>query len=287
MEAILANLLLRKRLVQKVVGDWAWERATNRGWVKDHFEAFQKKRYIAKIEILKALRAWWHRQADRILVPSDYLARWIVQCGVPKEKIAVVYNAVEPIDSIQPSPVPFATCLKLRVVTVGRLVPLKQVDQIIQAIAQCNGVGLVIVGDGPEHGRLENLVRTCGLADRVYFAGRRSKAETFSLMAGCDLFILNSTHEGFPHVVLEAMSLGLPVVATAVGGTSEVVQNGENGLLIPPMADELLSQTLLHLVTFPEERQRMASRARHSMERFCPMAMIEGTENVLRNNMSL
>jgi len=64
-------------------------------------------------------------------------------------------------------------------------------------------------------------------------------------------------------VVLEAMSLGLPVVATAVGGTSEVYE-WENGLLIPPMADELLSQTLLHLVTFPEERQRMASRARHS-----------------------
>jgi glycosyltransferase involved in cell wall biosynthesis len=172
-------------------------------------------------------------------------------------------------------------------VTVGRLVPWKQVDQIIQAIAQCDGVGLVIVGDGPEHRRLEELVHAWDLADRVYFAGRRSKAETFSLMAACDLFVLNSTYEGLPHVVLEALSLGLPVVATAVGGTPEVVRNGENGLLIPLMADELLSQTLLHLVTFPEERQRMASEARHSMERFCPMAMLEGTEYVLRNSISL
>jgi glycosyltransferase involved in cell wall biosynthesis len=287
MEAILANFLLRKRLVQKVVGDWAWERATNRGWVKDHFEAFQKKRYIAKIEILKALRAWWHRQAHRVIVPSNYLARWLAQWGVPEAKIAVVYNAVEPIDSIQPSSVPFVTCLKLRVVTVGRLVPLKQVDQIIEAIAQCNGVGLVIVGDGPEHGRLENLVRTCGLADRVYFAGRRSKAETFSLMAACDLFILNSTHEGFPHVVLEAMSLGLPVVATAVGGTPEVVQNGENGLLIASTVNGVLPKTLSRLLSFPVERQRLANGAKHTLERFCPMAMIEGTENVLRNSMSL
>jgi glycosyltransferase involved in cell wall biosynthesis len=81
---------------------------------------------------------------------------------------------------------------------------------------------LVIVGDGPERARLEALAQTNQVIDRVYFAGQRSKAETFGLMAGCDLFVLNSTYEGFPHVVLEAMSVGLPVVATAVGRTTGV-----------------------------------------------------------------
>ena len=70
------------------------------------------------------------------------------------------------------------------------------------------------------------------LSDRVYFAGQRNKEETFALMAACDLFVLNSSYEGFPHVVLEAMCAGLPVVATEVGGTPELVRDGENGLLI-------------------------------------------------------
>jgi glycosyltransferase involved in cell wall biosynthesis len=287
LEAVLANFLLRKPLVQKVVGDLAWERAANWGWVKDHFEEFQKKRYHAKVEALKALKAWWHRQADKIIVPSNYLARWVAQWGVPEEKITVVYNAVGPIGNIQPSHLPLATCLKLRVVTVGRLVPWKQVDQIIQAIAQCNGVGLVIVGDGPEQGRLEELVRIWDLADRVYFARRRGKAETLSLMAACDLFVLNSTYEGLPHVVLEAMALGLPVVATAVGGTPEVIQNGENGMLMTPTAPGALSNTLSRLVAFPLERQCLAKGARHTMERFCLAAEVEKTEDVLRNSMSL
>jgi glycosyltransferase involved in cell wall biosynthesis len=259
LEAVVANCLLRKPVVQKVVGDLAWERAADRGWVKDQFEDFQKKRYDTKIEALKALRGWWHCRSDRVIVPSCYLARWVQGWGVPKEKITVIYNAVEPVDSIQPSRLPLATCLKLRVVTVGRLVPLKQVDKIIEAIAECDGVGLVIVGDGPEHGPLEELVRTLDLTDRVYFAGRRSKAETLSLMAACDLFVLNSTHEGLPHVVLEAMSLGLPVVATAVGGTPEVVRNGQNGLLIDLSHADLI-QTLRQLVNSDDFRKTMAKQ---------------------------
>ena len=88
-------------------------------------------------------------------------------------------------------------------------------------------IGLVIVGDGSERKRLEGVANTLDVADRVYFAGQASQAETIRLMAACDFFVLNSTHEGLPHVVLEAMSLGLPVVATAVGGTPEVVCDGE------------------------------------------------------------
>ena len=95
-EAVLANLWLGKPMVQKVVGDLAWERATNRDWVQDSFEEFQKQRYGLKVESLKALRAWWTRRASRVIVPSRYLAGWVMRWGVPGEKITVIYNAVEP-----------------------------------------------------------------------------------------------------------------------------------------------------------------------------------------------
>lgn len=279
MEAVLANLSLRKPMVQKVVGDLAWERAISKGWVDDNFEDFQKRRYGVRVEILKALRAWWTRKADKVIVPSRYLARWVAGWGVKAERIEVVYNAIEIPDGVKPVEVPLKTPLKL--VTVGRLVPWKHVDKMIGTIAQLDNVGLVIVGDGPERKYLEELARMLSVADRVYFAGQRSKAETLALMASCDIFVLNSTYEGFPHVVLEAMALGLSVVATAVGGTPEIMKDGENGMLISA-EDHSLSAVLEQLARDPLLRQRLGQGARCWVrEHFSLERMIEKTEEIL------
>jgi glycosyltransferase involved in cell wall biosynthesis len=124
------------------------------------------------------------------------------------------------------------------------LVPWKCVDMVIEALVSCPDIGLVIVGDGSERQRLEGFANTLNVADRVYFAGQARQAEAIHLMAACDFFVLNSTYEGLPHVVLEAMSLGLPVVATAVGGTPEVICEGDNGRLITPADDDALVRVL-------------------------------------------
>jgi glycosyltransferase involved in cell wall biosynthesis len=278
-EATIANFFLRKPLVQKIVGDWAWERATNKGWVTDSFEEFQRRAHDFKVEMLKALRRFCARRADAVVVPSQYLARAVAGWGASPSKTIVIYNAVE-LPSSPPSTIPLSA--RIKVVTVGRLVPWKKVDHLIEAIAECKETGLVVVGDGPERSRLEELVRARQLADRVYFAGQRSKAETLSLMAACDVFVLNSIYEGFPHVVLEAMSVGLPVVATEVGGTPELVRDGENGLLISPNANGELSKTLMKLVSSSEERQRLAAGAQETTQRFQRSPMIEATEAALR-----
>jgi glycosyltransferase involved in cell wall biosynthesis len=278
LEAVIANYFLRKPMVQKIVGDWAWERATNKGWVTDTFEEFQKRRHGLKVKLLKSLRRFSACRADAVIVPSHYLARALANWGIPDSKIIVIYNSVDAI-SVSRAEIPLFTQIKL--VTVGRLIALKQINHLIRAIVECDGTGLVIVGDGPERARLEQVVRNHDLTARVYFAGQRSKEETLSLMAACDLFILNSMHEGFPHVLLEAMSLGLPIVATAVGGTPELVRNGENGLLIAPNANGELSKTLVKLMASSEERQRLAEGAQQTMQQFQWSAMIEATEAVL------
>jgi glycosyltransferase involved in cell wall biosynthesis len=87
-------------------------------------------------------------------------------------------------------------------------------------------------------------------------------------MAGCDLFVLNSTYEGFPHVVLEAMSVGLPVVVTAVGGTPELVREGENGVLIAANANGALSKTLIRLLASSEEGSAWLSAPRKRQSNF-------------------
>jgi glycosyltransferase involved in cell wall biosynthesis len=287
LETVVANFFLRKPLVQKIVGDWAWERATNKGWLAERFEEFQVNRHGLKTSMLKILRNFCVRRADTVIAPSGYLARWIGHWGVPAKKITVIYNAVEHADGVRAIDPPLATGVELRVVTVGRLVPWKQVDHLIEAVAACAGAGLVIVGDGPERGRLEELVCARGLTERVYFAGQKGKKETLSFMAACDLFVLNSTYEGFPHVVLEAMSVGLPVVATAVGGTPEVVCNGENGLLIAAKANGALSETLLKLASSSAERKRLADGAKRTTAQFQHSTMIEQTEALLRKHIVL
>jgi glycosyltransferase involved in cell wall biosynthesis len=279
LESVIANYLLRKPMVQKIVGDWVWERATNKGWVKDNFEEFQKRKYGLKIGLLRGLRNFSARRADSLIAPSDFLARAVAKWGVSKSKISVVYNAVE-IPSFAPTTDPLKT--RLNIVTVGRLVLWKQIDRLIDALAEIEDAGLVIVGDGPERSRLEDLARTNNLNERVYFAGQRSKEETFGLMAACDIFVLNSSYEGFPHVVLEAMCTGLPVVATAVGGTPELVRDGENGLLIEPSANGTLAKALRKLVSSSEERLRLAQGAWRTTQRFPRAVMFEATENMLR-----
>ena len=279
LESVLANFVLRKPLVMKVVGDLAWERATGRGWTADDFETFQKRRYGLRVELLKALRSWWTRRADRVIVPSRYLARWVESWGVPKDRLVVIYNAVELVDGVEPLPVPLKTPVKA--ITVGRLVPWKRVDGLIEALREIPELGLVIVGDGPERPRLERIVQELGISDRVYFAGQRSKTETLSLMAACDFFVLNSTYEGHPHAVLEAMALGLPVVATAVGGTPEVVRDGETGVLVPGRYGAL-GASLSALARDPALRRRLGRAARQWIgERLSAAHMIRLTEETL------
>jgi glycosyltransferase involved in cell wall biosynthesis len=280
MEAALAATILGRPTVLKVVGDLAWERATASGWVKDDFETFQGKRYGLKIRYLKGLRAWWTRRAQRVIVPSQYLATWVRSWGVSMERIVVIYNAVEKPSDIHPAHVMLGT--PLRLVTVGRLVPWKQLEGLLRAVGRLENVGLVMVGDGPERDRLKALAWRLGISHRVHFAGQKSRGETLALMAACHVFVLNSTYEGLPHVVLEAMSLGLPVVATAVGGTPEVVGDGENGFLVAPLDEDGLSKALLRVISDARERSRLGEGARRAASRFGAERMIEETEALLK-----
>ncbi|HEU5102280.1 MAG TPA: glycosyltransferase family 4 protein [Roseiflexaceae bacterium] len=273
LETLTANRLLRKPLTLKVVGDTAWERARSRGWITDTFEEFQERRYHLKVELLRTLRAWWTRAADQVIAPSQYLAEQIQRWGVQKERIQVIYNSIDPPPPAPALTIPLHTPLKL--LTVARLMPWKHIDRIIDAVARLGGVGLVVVGDGPERARLEALAMRHGINDRVYFAGTRSKPEVFALMGLCDIFVLNSTYEGFPHVLIEAMQAGMAVVATKAGGTVEVIEDRHTGRLIGQLNDQELYSTLAELIASTDERSRLADGARRAATRFNFKQMVE------------
>lgn len=283
LETALANLWLRKPLVMKVVGDQAWERARGRGWTRDGFEDFQRRRQSWIAEVLRWLHTWAVRRADKVIVPSQYLKRFVMGWGVPKKRCVVIYNAVEEdVEEAVPAGMPTLPESfndKVRLITVGRLIPLRNVDLLLRAIAQLPDTVLTIVGDGPCRAEWEAEAKRLGLEQRVWFTGKQPHKVVQHLLRQHDVFVLASSHEGFPHSVLEAMQAGLPVVATAVGGTPEVVRDGENGILVPPGNADALYKALKHridssaILRNPEMQQ--------DLRRFGLNPMVEETERVL------
>ena len=134
--------------------------------------------------------------------------------------------------------------------TVGRLVSVKGHAVLLKALRilseSHHNVTLIIVGDGPLRGQLEREVRNLGLERSVIFAGHQAQSYDFINMM--DVFVLPSLHEGIPMVLLEALALQRPVVATCVGGIPEVISQGETGLLAKPGDAVSLAESIRQLV---------------------------------------
>jgi len=122
------------------------------------------------------------------------------------------------------------------IIFVGRLIYAKGVQDLIEAFSKINNphLKLTIVGDGPYKKDLKTLAQKLNLEKNVIFTGEKNKKEVFSLLSKSDLFVNSSYSEGLPTSVLEAGAVGLPVIATDVGGTNEVIINKKTGILIKP-----------------------------------------------------
>ena len=162
-----------------------------------------------------------------------------------------------------------------RILSVGRLVEKKGFPDLIRACARVRDAGLAfqcaIYGEGPLEGELRALIDTLGLAEAVTLPGACSQQELIPELQRADLFALASfvtddgDRDGVPNVLVEAMACGLPVVSTTVAGIPELVESGENGVLVPPRDVAALAGALAALLRDPAERARMARAARRTV----------------------
>jgi len=164
-------------------------------------------------------------------------------------------------------------------VSVARLSPQKDHVSLIQAFsiaASRNGhLRLLLAGDGPLRLEVEARVKALGLEGKVRFLGVR--ADVPEILAAADVFVLSSRWEGNPLSVMEAMAAGKPVIATAVGGVPELVQDGVSGVLVPPENVEALADAMLKLAGDAALRTRSGQAAfRRAKERFDVSVMVEG-----------
>lgn len=279
LEGVVACKLLSSRpVVVKVVGDLIWEQARRAG-VCDSLESFQNKSQGLRWEMLKKLQGWYMRKADRVIVPSRYLASIVSKWGVARERIPVIYNSVQ--CHAQNEEYEYNEKPAVDLVTVARLVPWKGLSELI-TLAFNHGWSLRIVGDGPLRAELEMLVHELGAGTLVSFAGHVPADKVAGEIRRGRVFVLNSSYEGLPHVILEAKAVGVPVVATDVGGTSETIQEGINGYLVSWNDQQSLIAPIETLLADTALRSRIADAGRrHVAESFSSARMVQEITHVL------
>jgi len=204
----------------------------------------------------------------------------------PAEKVEVVYNAVR-LERFPESPPPglreeiTGGSERPLVLTCARLDEQKGLDVLLRAAAEVPEATFALAGTGPLGPSLEGLAGELGLGERVRFLGYR--ADVPDLLAAADVFALPSLFEGSPLAVLEAMAARRALVSSAIGGTNEVVVDGESGLLVPPGDSDALAAALRRLLEDQQLRGRLGGAARARVEQhFTPQVARQQIETIYR-----
>ncbi|MBZ0091500.1 MAG: glycosyltransferase family 4 protein, partial [Sulfuricellaceae bacterium] len=225
-----------------------------------------------------------NRIVRRIVCVSHGVADSLKSQGIAADKCVVVNNAIDGKQLLPPpAALPAAAGGRLVVGAVGSLIKRKAVDHLLQAVARL-GSGpecqVLVVGEGPQQDALEQLAAGLGLGERVTFSGFQKQALPW--IAAMDVFVLASAKEGLPRVILEAMLLGKPVIASRVIGSKELVLDGETGFLYDYGDVDALAGHLKRLLADERLREAMGAAGRqrvlndYSIERY-----VAGVEKIL------
>ncbi len=285
--ARLAARFSKREFVVTIVGDVAWEYAANKkqtSLLLDDYQKFERKGWSGLLHKLQFLVC---KGAHSIIVPSKYLSNIVAGWGIPKDKIDVVYNGVDfTPSSLDKSAAKEKLALQGNIIlTVGRLVPWKGFRMLIKIMPQIIEINpffkLVIVGEGPDRGFLEAIIRNLKLERRVILTGKKKASEVAEYLAAADIFILNSGYEGFSHQILEAMTAGVPVVASAMGGNREVIEQGENGFIVKYNDEFNLVEAVKTLWNSSELREKFIQEGKNTVKKFSHEKMFKETLAIL------
>lgn len=222
-------------------------------------------RKTAAVRLYEALDRAILPRFDRVVGVSEAISCLIRGAGVAPEKVQTIDNGIDiaPFRGASPT----LTDLRARggrvIGAIGRLESQKGFEYFLQAarriLSEFPDTNFVIVGAGPEREKLEALARDLGVARQVVFTGQRKDMP--GVYASMDLFVLSSTDEGMPIVVLEAMAASRPIVATSVGAVPKLVVSGKTGLLVEPRDPAALSKAAIQLLKDPALARKLGETA--------------------------
>lgn len=240
-----------------------------------------------RARLYNQLDRWSLRAAQKVLTVSAPFRDELIAKGVRPERIEIVHNSIR-ADWGQAKGDRDELRRKLRipprcrvVLAVGRLSREKDHMTLLAALAGVENCHLVMVGEGPERLRIEKEIARLELDGRVTLTGQQNSAEPFYTLA--DIAVLPSVTEGSSNALLEAMAAGVPVVATAVGGTPEIVTHEESALLVSPGHDGEMRGAIARLLQNEDLRRRLTERSRELIqERHAPEARAQRLAAIYR-----
>ena len=212
---------------------------------------------IAGYAIPRRWIQWAARQAAGLITVSSGLKRRLEALGTAPQRVQMLRNGVD-LAAFRPGEREAARralgFTRPTLLAVGNLVPLKRHSLIVEALVHLTGVDLVIVGDGPERGRIEALAGRLGIGDRVRLAGHKPQEALPLLYGAADLLIHPSIREGWPNVLLESMACGTPVVVTNLDGIDDIVGAPEAGRILAEATPRCVAETVRDLLAAPPAR---------------------------------
>jgi glycosyltransferase involved in cell wall biosynthesis len=278
----LGAALGRAPAVIKLTSDPAFERALRlRLWEAD--QATFQQAHGVRIDALRRARDLALRRARTVIAPCEALRRVALGWGVSAQKLELLPNSVSP-----PPDLPTRDELRRRhgfegptLVFAGRLVPQKSIHITLEAIRRVPDVSLRLAGEGPFADGLQQLSRDFGLDGRVQFLGPQPRETVCELLRAADAMVLSSSWESFSYSILESLAVGTPVVATATGGSAEIVRDGWNGLLVRPGSSAELAAAITRFFDDRDLQRRLRAEARRSVARFAPEVINARLEKLL------
>jgi glycosyltransferase involved in cell wall biosynthesis len=276
-------LAARRPFVVKLTADPAFERSRRRGLVAGDVEDFQVGGGGLVPALLRRARNAELRRAAHVFCPSAYLRELAVSWGVPRHRVSVLPNPAPAAPALPPRE-ELKRRLDVNGATLafaGRLTAQKSLHLAVEALAQTHGVSLVIAGEGPDRPALERLSAQLGVGGRVRFVGPQPRRRVLELFRAADATVLSSSWENFPHTVVEALSVGTPVVATRTGGVAEVVRHEHNGLLVEPGDAAALAAEIRRFFADDGLRRRLRAAAAASVAAYAPERVFAQLEETL------
>jgi glycosyltransferase involved in cell wall biosynthesis len=237
--------------------------------------------YPQRHPVIRPVIAWAARHAAASIAVSTRLRDVLVELGAPPARVHVLRNGVD-LEQFRPSDRERARrdlrVTKLTLASVGNLVELKGHHLVIEALTLLPDWQLLIAGEGPERGRLTALATSLGVGARVTFLGEIPHEQMASIYSAADILVLASSREGWPNVVLEAMACGTPVVATAVGGVTEMLSTPMAGRLLEERSTAAIAAKVRDLLADGPDRAATRSHA----ETFSWEAITAGQVSIFR-----
>ncbi len=292
--AYLIKKITGKKYIVRFAGDSAWEYAVSSGATSDYIVDFQEKKYNSKIEKLKSRRRKIMKNADCVIVVSDFMSGIAKAIGVKNENIRIIYNSINVSsgneDEVKTGEIKkqYADC-KI-IMTACRLTPWKGVDGIIKILPEIKkkfgGIKFLVLGEGDELPKLKLLAEKLSVASDVEFLGKIEHGGIINYYKAANLFILNTNYEGLSHTLLEVMKAEVPIITTDAGGNPEVIESGKEGILVKYNDLNGLGAAVFKILSDKNFAEKIVNNAKEKLLNFRWKKTVEQTAEVIKEIIS-